>query len=269
MSAGGGTTPAELEFSSVRGAPPGGFSGRACYRLAMRPPAAAVLVLFSACGVFSASDDDDDDDDEEARACGFNAQPSGWDCACIEHHDWCDDERVDCCAFDADYYLVTVHEVVVAPYKYLEDEVPWDWDGDIPDWLIDALGLIGYYYPDARTASEVLDLIDEYAPELLEGTVPPDPYFEVYDRDGDAQHASGVFDDTYEAPFGESFRVSPQRDDDAILYFWDEDIAFDDEVQGFYLTPDGLAWASGRGEIAETHLGNVFWLNVEVLAHYD
>lgn len=201
----------------------------------------------------------------EPIECGVNAEADGSQCVCVESYDWCDDAREDCCAWDARSYRVTIVEVVIAPYNYDFYDMPWDWDGDIPDWLIEALELIGYAYPEAGTAAEVLDLIDEYAPELMEEYVPPDAFFEVYDAGADETlYASDTIDDSYEAPFRESFTLSAGEADGSLLYFYDEDLAFDDDVQGFEFTTADLAWFAGRGEYTVTYWNNIFSITFEV-----
>ena len=68
---------------------------------------------------------------------------------------------------------------------------PWDWDGTVPDWLLeladtlsDILGDLSDVIPNedlmtAAAAAEALDLIleaiDEHAPDFMEPYVPPDP----------------------------------------------------------------------------------------------
>jgi hypothetical protein len=49
---------------------------------------------------------------------------------------------------------------------------------------------------------------------------------------------------------------------------YDEDIAFDDDVQGFSIPPGDLAYAAGRGEIEGPVWGNIYWLNLGVSAHF-
>ncbi len=80
---------------------------------------------------------------------------------------------------------------------------PWDWDGNVPAWLLDfadllsdVLDLLAELIPDAdlqaaaaaaATLEEILLLIDEHAPELLAGTVPPDPNLYAYLMDGESE----------------------------------------------------------------------------------
>jgi hypothetical protein len=236
-----------------------------------------MMLLFVGCIdtlLMPMNDDDDGDDrdrsggsaDEDPRVdCGVNAEADGSQCVCVESYDWCDDDREDCCAWDARSYRITIHDVVIAPYNYDFYDMPWDWDGDIPDWLIDALELIGYAYQEAATAADVLQIIDEYAPELMEEYVPPDAFFEVYDAGADETlYASDTIDDSYEAPFRETFTLSSGEADGALLYFYDEDLSFDDDVQGFEFTTADLAWFSGRGEFTVTYWHNIFSITFEV-----
>ena len=223
------------------------------------------MILLLACGTI------DGDGDEHERSgqveCGANAVRQDGACECRDEYTWCEGSREDCCAYDAAYFDVTVHEVVLAPYNYLYYDQPWDWDGDVPDWLLDALDAISLLYPDVGSVAELADLVDEYAPELLEGTVPPDPFFEVYDDPGEITYTSETWGDSYDASFEQAFRVYPE-DGTGMLYFWDEDLAFDDEVQALSLPQDDLAGASGRGVLEGALWGNVYWLSIEVDAAF-
>ena len=95
---------------------------------------------------------------------------------------------------------------------------PWDWSGDIPSWifqfsneLLNILSWINTVYPDPTLASatagldaflEIAELIDQYAPELMEGSTPPDPdiYPFMLDDEGYPYSLgpSMQWDDTYE-----------------------------------------------------------------------
>lgn len=109
---------------------------------------------------------------------------------------------------------------VIPGYQY----EPWDWDGDIPEWLFDFADALATILdvvsditldPSVETAAavaehldEVLELIDEYAPELLEDTVPPDPqiYPYLFEESGDVIPLMDVvewrdWEDTYEIDF--------------------------------------------------------------------
>jgi hypothetical protein len=95
---------------------------------------------------------------------------------------------------------------------------PWDWNGSIPDWIFDLGGelltiltWINTVFPEPSLVSatagldaflEIAELIDQYAPELMEGSTPPDPdvYPFMLDKQG---YAYGLgdslqWDDTYE-----------------------------------------------------------------------
>lgn len=82
----------------------------------------------------------------------------------------------DCGVDGGQDFRVRVHGGLVFPYKP-EGEQPWDWDGDVPDWMIDLTGALGdlLFSPELATASEILEIVDEVAPIVLDGTTPPDP----------------------------------------------------------------------------------------------
>ena len=77
-------------------------------------------------------------------------------------------------------FRVRVHGALVFPYKP-DGEEPWDWDGNVPDWMIDLSDALGdiLVSPELKTASEILQIVDEVAPIVLEGTTPPDPIVAV------------------------------------------------------------------------------------------
>lgn len=231
-----------------------------------------VMCTLSGCGVFTGTTGDGDGNDADRDTpkvqCGFNAVVDGEQCECVDHYEWCDNAREDCCAFGAESFTLTINDVVIAPYNYLFYDEPWDWDGDVPDWIFEALEILGELYPEAQTVGELLALVEEYAPELLAGVVPPDVFFEVYGSDDEVIYTSRTIDDEYEAPFRESFRLTADSRGTSILFFYDEDLAFDDEVQAFEITGESLAYAAGRGPIEGAVWGNVYWLNIEVQANF-
>lgn len=110
-------------------------------------------------------------------------------------------------------FVVTVVDAKVMPFQDLSTEEPWDWDGDVPDWLIEGMQLVGAYYPQAEAWAEVLDLVDQYAPELLEGYVPPDPLIDAY-VDDEYLSSSYADQDTYEPywNYSETFRLSGSQE---------------------------------------------------------
>lgn len=133
---------------------------------------------------------------------------------------------------------------------------PWDWDGNIPDWILDVtsalsdiLGAFASVYPDpdiiaaaevAGQVDKILDVIDTYGPELLRGTVPPDPnlYPYLYDDAGNLYSYNDVgdgfsWDDSYEVELsfsGQDFRSYAGL----AIDMEDRDLAFNDNM-GDYL----------------------------------
>ena len=202
------------------------------------------------------------DGGEDELECGVNAVAEDDACVCEGDYTWCDDGTDDCCAYDAQAFDFTLVSAAVLPYKDADDLEPWDWDGDVPDWLLDALYLIDDFYPEARTFAEVLEYVDEYAPELLEDTVPPDPYVEL--SQGESLLDTTLTDsDTYEPRWRQETRVRSGRQE-LDLWFMDEDLMFDDEITGVYFTSDDLAWCAGRGTLAFGPVGSLFEVVVEV-----
>jgi hypothetical protein len=158
---------------------------------------------------------------------------------------------------DATAFDIYVDQVVILPFK--SDGEPWDWDGQVPDWLLkavsatdDALSALietGLYpsSPEALTAAElveltadILDAIDEHAPGLLEATVPPDVYAELVVVDGRGQVNSQGFSETttdsYAPEVFTQWPAVPQAENDLIVVdLWDEDAVFDDWIASFGL----------------------------------
>ena len=140
---------------------------------------------------------------------------------------------------------------------------PWDWDGNVPDWLLDfadllsdVLDLLAELIPDpdlqaaaaaAATLEEILLLIDEYAPELLAGTVPPDPNVYAYLMDGegelwaaDAVNLPYEWEDSYEIVL--PLRLDLRSIDVLLVDMEDVDLTFDDNM-GDYLDQDSTPLA--------------------------
>lgn len=201
--------------------------------------------------------------------CGYNARQDDDVCVCKPHFDWCEQPRgqvaegVDCCAWDARAFTVTVVDAKVLPFQDLSTDEPWDWDGDIPDWLIEAMSLVGAYYPQAATWAEVMDLVDEYAPELMESYIPPDPFIDAYI--GDAYLSSSVADqDTYEPYWGYRETFSLRGSEEGWLEIYDEDLVIDDEVLYLGFTHDDLAWVAGPDDITVQDVGFLYELTIRV-----
>jgi hypothetical protein len=150
-------------------------------------------------------------------------------------------------------FRVEVRNAFIFPYKP-ETEEPWDWDGDIPDWLIDLTNQIGEIAasPQLLTAAEIMEVVDEVAPLILEGTTPPDPILEVVAALDEAvttttstlfggttytwTYASypfgemDTYDDTYEPRFDQVVEIDLFPDETLWLDVTDEDLALHDYV---------------------------------------
>lgn len=153
-------------------------------------------------------------------------------------------------------FRVSVYDSVIFPYKP-DTEAPWDWDGDVPDWMIDVTDALGTILvsPELKTAAEILELVDTYGPLLLEGTVPPDPILYAFAALDDPTttttstffggttytYTYGTYtfgsynglDDTYEPSFSRSFDVDLYDGERLWLWVEDEDLVDDDTVGGF------------------------------------
>lgn len=158
---------------------------------------------------------------------------------------------------------VTIH-IFFRPY--ITDDLipgyegePWDWDGSIPGWISDVvdaldeiLGTVSSIYPDpdlvamaeaASEVNEILDLIDAYGPQLMEGTVPPDPNVFPYLVDSDENilplsDAGLSWDDSYEVSFNLN-HLDLRRMVAVGVDMEDLDAAFDDNM-GDYLDQDSV-----------------------------
>jgi len=204
------------------------------------------------------------DDDDDVVECGWNAEPTpSGDCSCVDDYEWCDwdTDGIDCCAYSTNSFRLVIGEAKVIPYKNAENREPWDWDGNVPDWLLQAVDLLSDFYPDAAAWSEVLQLVDEYAPELLEGTVPPDPFVEVYIED-EFLGATSTDDDTIEPYWNQEAQVTLGSSELVWLVFQDEDLQLDDLIQEVSMDLLFLQETAGRGWQDYTDLGNVFELTV-------
>lgn len=159
----------------------------------------------------------------------------------------------DCGVAGGADFRVRVVDAFVFPYKP-ETEVPWDWDGDVPDWIVDLTGALGTVLanPGLKTTAEILDIVDEVAPVILEGTVPPDPVLVVdtslqtatttttttffggttwtYTYGTETLATADTGDDTYEPRFDRAVGLELGASEDLWIDLYDEDLAFDDYI---------------------------------------
>src|SRR4051812_13672470 len=73
--------------------------------------------------------------DPDPLDCGLNAHQDGKDCVCDGLYDWCDDSPDDCCAYYTGTFEIGIVSAKVDPFKDANN--PWDWDGNIPNALLD------------------------------------------------------------------------------------------------------------------------------------
>jgi hypothetical protein len=97
-------------------------------------------------------------------------------------------------------------------------------------------------------------LINDYAPDLLEGTVPPDLCVEGAYTDGaywDGIGFSNYTDDSYSADVDVDFQFVPPAPGESVAVFaYDHDMAFNDDVGGFSIDINGLRELAGCGPYA-------------------
>lgn len=171
----------------------------------------------------------------------------------------CDDAPDDCCAYFTDTFEIGLVSAKLNPYK--DPQNPWDWDGDVPNALLNALDILAYLVPETEVFSEVADAVDEFAPELLEGTVPPDPYFQIV-MGTDVVQSSGK-KDTYEPVWNEGTAVR-FTDKPMYIFVYDEDLLFDCDVpEGLAITEEDAAHFAG-GSWVLYHWGKLFELTFYV-----
>ena len=185
-----------------------------------------------------------------------------------------DDATEEVCNGDqgATQFRFHIDGFVILPYK-IGTSNPWDWDGDIPDWLIEATGLIADALKDPRikAAEEVLELIDTYAQELLEGTIPPDPILEVVVADSEYEYSAGPVDtddNTYEPWFGVYYDLELLPGETLWLDLIDEDLIADDYIGSELFTEQDLKDFAGCGPTVFTGYPeeSIYLFQVEVEA---
>jgi hypothetical protein len=202
------------------------------------------------------------DGDRPSLDCGFNAFDGGGEaCECVAHYTTCRDDAKSCCAYDATAFHLTVVSAGVMPFK--PDGSGWDWDGDVPDWMIDLANAIGTFSAKAATIAEVLQYTDEYAPYLLEDTVPADPLYSVWIGDNMVD-VSWTVDDDLAPHWGMQTWVRPSAQEDVYLWFEDEDLVFDDDIMVITVPRDTFDAVAGWGQVTFMDLGSLFSLTVEI-----
>ncbi len=191
------------------------------------------------------------------------------------------------CGGSANRYDVWVDSVVIHPLNPGTGE-PWDWNGEIPDWLLEATASLGEALASTElmTAAEILQLVDEYAPELLEGTVPPDPIvtatrffpsssgssawsttytYTTFGYTTTTDVSFNLADDTYEPALGMQFDVRPSDGGELWIDLDDEDLAIDDWIGTVPLDEATLASVAGCGVVDVPGMDGIYSAQVEVI----
>ncbi len=188
--------------------------------------------------------------------CGQNSVTTDNSCECVDLYEWCDDVSTDCCAYGTDEFEIVLESFSIFPFVDSATGEPWDWDGDIPDDIIELLNIIGYVQPEVKTFAEVLEIVDEVAPIVLEGTVPPDPWVDFYQGE-DYLDSTGTFDDTYTVRPGTHHNLDLSRGDWE-FEVWDEDIVDHDFVGYSYVTlDDAQFYAGGTAQFSQHPLWEI------------
>lgn len=189
-----------------------------------------------------------------------------------------DSAPVDGCGSEGRTFVVTVTDGFVLPYKPASG-APWDWDGDLPNWMVDVVDVVGAITrdPTVVTAAEILDVVDRLAPRLLDGTTPPDPVLVASTAlagEGEATTVDGVGrigvdaagNDTYEPAF--AVRAEVSLADDEVLRFdvKDDDVIGQDRVGAVVLGLEDLRAHAGCGPGKVRGDGGLYFLGFEVVA---
>lgn len=204
-------------------------------------------IVMGTCLLYACIDDASGDDGNSEGNDGFSGVQSGDGNSPRNPQDAPDFGPVT----DATDFRVIVKSVEILPFKPETGE-PWDWDGDIPDALIDAVDTLALLSGNGAVYGEILRQADEIAPELLEGTVPPDVFitFEHYDPIEDETvdtRETRVVSDTLTPTFADAlFEVSFLEGDVLIIQFIDKDLAFDDDIATFLLDLETLQSLAGN-----------------------
>ncbi len=194
---------------------------------------------------------DDDDTTPPPLVCGWNAQSDGQGgCECLGLYDFCSNDplEVDCCALWTQTFDVELIEAFVLPYNPATDE-PWDWDGTIPTGLLDGIQDVEAVVPSATDFEDVLDAAALYAPDLLSGSTPPDPFVELV-LGFSVQATSVAIDNAYDPYWGWALNLTVQPSEVFTFEFTDEDFVFDDAIGSLSMNLTTLQALAGRGPVA-------------------
>jgi hypothetical protein len=179
--------------------------------------------------------------------------------------------RPTCGKFSESKFKVTLQTVIVFPTRL--NGQPWDWEGDVPAPLRQALAELNEAVGQAqaagdlaiaaqlaapadasRAASTLLHLMDAYAPELLEGTVPPDLFAEgayVSDHSWEALDYTELHYDTYAAEVAWTFyNVNLLPGEAFVIWVHEDDEGVREGVGGWSLDKQYLRSNAGCGLFA-------------------
>ncbi len=187
----------------------------------------------------------------EPLDCGPNSAEVDAACVCDDLYTMCDaaEESIGCCAYGIEAFEVTVVAATILPYADIDDETPWDWSGFVPSWMQELIGqVIVYVDEDAAGWVDVLDYVYQYAPALLSGSTPPDPYVSIELNDT-PMYETLVKDNDLEPIWYETETFTVQPSAELTLWYRDSDIDFDDDIDGIYFTQADLQWYAGLGEV--------------------
>ena len=195
------------------------------------------------------TDDDTDTEPVEDIECGPNSIESGDSCECLEPYTWCaeGDYELGCCAWGIETFTVTMVSANVLPYAD-DEQTPWDWDGGVPSWVVDLVIVLSEFEEDAADWFDYLAAVEEWAPELLAGSVPPDVYV-TYEINEETLWTSSTEDDTIEPYWAEDETLTLDARTDLTIWWMDEDLTWDDTIEGAVLTLDDLQWLAGLGDV--------------------
>ena len=159
---------------------------------------------------------------------------------------WCDDAEDAACLILDTQFQITLQSVALGPFEDIATEEPWDWDGTVPGWLVSGLNALATFVPEMTNASRAVSFINRFAPALLAGYVPPDPYYRLL-QGGRVIAQTRTEDDVYEAVFNLPRNVDLSTGEPLTLETFDEDWIFDQLVSSREITLDELRGTANQG----------------------
>lgn len=139
----------------------------------------------------------------------------------------------------------------ISPDKGEPANNPWDWNGSLPGWVQDLIVEAVELWKGGQAAN-LTDLLLTYAPELLDGVVPPDPkcYGLVWVDPQDDASPWLEYDPNDEIPndYEPDWSETPQRlwwhdwqrypDSAIVIYCEDQDLLEHDPIGGVLITQE-------------------------------